>query len=241
MTPAFRFQQFTIEQSQAVHPVGTDGVLLGAWACVDDVENMLDIGTGTGLIALMLAQRTTSARIDAVEINTASAQQADLNFQASPWASRLRLFQDSIQSFISSENKGKYDLIISNPPFFNTGKASPADDRASARHMLSLPLDTLLDCVAHLLSPDGKCCLILPAREAWLCCEMAVPKGLYWNKLFFVKSRPGKPVERMLITLSRDPLPFQTGKMCIYNETGTQYSIEYQQLTENFYLKNEVL
>ena len=152
----FKFKQFTIHQNDTAMKVGTDGVLLGAWTKIKtDTQNILDIGTGTGLIALMLAQKTlSSSQIDAVELDQLAYQQAKENFKLSNWSQKLQAINQSIQEFTINTSK-KYDLIISNPPFFRNSFASKNTQRQIARHTDSLSYDDLLYSVKKILLDDG--------------------------------------------------------------------------------------
>ncbi len=260
--PAFRFKKFNVAQAGAAHPVGTDAVLLGAWADVRGVERFLDIGTGTGVVALMLAQRildlTTFKKLSnldmtwkgvGVEIHPPSATLARENFSSSPWARQLELWQGSIQAFAdidsltSSEtinidwpNKS-FDLIVSNPPFFSELTISPDKTRSLGRHTATLSPGDLLTCVSRLLTPGGKFCVIVPEREGRRLCELAVLHGLYWTRIAEVRSRPGKPVERLLIQFEKSPYAFEREEFSIYaGKTGEEYAERFLAMTQDFYL-----
>lgn len=236
----FRFKKFEVAQHGAAHPVGTDSVLLGAWADVSGARTVLDIGTGTGVVALMVAQRgsptPTPAGVGlfALEIHPPSAALARLNFAASPWADRLQVLEMSVQDFAQSA-ENQFDLIVSNPPFFSENIVSPDPVRRLGRHTATLSPGDLLDAVCRLLAPKGRFCVVLPALEAQRLCEMAVPLGLYWTKITYVRSRREKPVERWLIQFERDPYPFERSELLIY-EQGERHSEAFRVLTEEFYL-----
>ena len=157
----FDFQQFSIRQDRCAMKVGTDGVLLGAWVPVEGAKSMLDIGAGTGLISLMLAQRSQEAKVTAVEVDEHAARQAIENAAASPFASQIVVEQQSIQDF-SRQQVGPFDLIVSNPPFFSGGVISEQEGRASVRHTVKLSHQDLLRSVQKLLTEEGSFCLILP-------------------------------------------------------------------------------
>lgn len=282
--PAFRFKKFSVEQHGAAQPVGTDAVLLGAWADVAGANRFLDIGTGTGVIALMLAQRIDCtgdfSRRDAhnlsaladksadvwsgvgVEIHPPSAALAQGNFSASPWAERLEVWKGSVQNFVGgfesqtsdelpesfipkesglgswSPAQPRFDVIVSNPPFFSELTISPDKDRCLGRHTATLSPGDLLKSVCNLLAPNGRFCVVLPPREAYRLCELAVPLGLYWTRITEVRSRPGKPIERLLLQFEKDPYAFQRATICLYREkAGEGYSAEFQRLTKDFYLE----
>ncbi|HOY04462.1 MAG TPA: methyltransferase [Saprospiraceae bacterium] len=236
-TPDFHFKRCSIVQEGVTHPVGTDAVLLGAWADIAGARRILDIGTGTGVIALMLAQRTENQRgiqIDAVEIHPDSAMCAGRNFAASPWADHLNVFETTIQNFAEIADN-QYDLIISNPPFFSEKTKAPDETRRLGRHTATLPPNEMLAAVNKLLTPNGRFVVVLPVQEGWRLCESAVPAGLYWTLIAEVRGRREKPVERLLIEFQRDPYPFRKESILIY-EDGLRYSTQYQELTQDFYL-----
>lgn len=260
--PAFHFKRFSVAQAGAAHPVGTDAVLLGAWTDVQNTLRFLDIGTGTGVVALMLAQRITCSgdfsrsnateeppnkpifaapehlsdwNAIAVEIHPPSAALARTNFAASPWASKLDLWEGPIQGF--PKDSGPFDLIVSNPPFFSDLTVSPDQDRSLGRHTASLSPGDLLATVNVLLAPKGRFCVVLPEREGRRLCEFAVPLGLYWTRITEVRSRPGKPVERLLLQFEKNPYAIQREEICLFaGKTGQNYSPEFQALTRDFYL-----
>jgi tRNA1Val (adenine37-N6)-methyltransferase len=256
--PAFRFKKFRVEQDGAAHPVGTDAVLLGAWADLSNTQRFLDIGTGTGVMALMLAQRLAGSEELSrsswsgvgVELHPGSALLARGNYVASPWGERLSLWEGRIQEFgggirnsdslTPSEtitiNK-PFDLIISNPPYFSELTISPDKTRSLGRHTASLSPGDLLAAAHRWLAPDGRFCVILPEREGRRLCELAVPEGLYWTKIAAIRSRPGKPVERLLIQFEKSPYAIQMEEFSIYaSEKGDAYSEAFRALTGDFYL-----
>lgn len=235
-SPPFHFKKFSIEQDGAAHRVGTDGVLLGAWADVENCADILDIGTGTGLVALMLARRNEKARITAVEIHPESAVLAQRNFAASPWADRLQLAEVSIQDF-ARQADFQFDLIVSNPPFFSETVVSPDASRRLGRHTASLPPGDLLAAAKKLLTENGRFCVILPVPEGKHLCEVAVPNGLYCTEEVEIYARPGKPAERLLLRFEKNPYRFERKKLSVYAaEKGTHYSADFRKLTADFYL-----
>lgn len=216
--------------------VGTDGVLLGAWAGVENAQTILDIGTGSGLIALMVAQRANHARIDAVELDAESAAQASENAAASPWSDRVRVFPGSIQEYASSCEQA-YDLIVSNPPFFTQALKSPVGGRNQVRHAEALPYEDLVSAVAHLLAPEGRFCLILPAAESKRLRELGLFFNLFVTRSREVCTRPGKPVERVLMQLERLSRPPERESVLILHETeANTRSAAFQTLTQEYYL-----
>lgn len=237
MTKGFRFKKFLVEQEGAAHPVGTDSVLLGAWAEVEGARTILDVGTGTGVVALMLLQRAgTQARVDAVELQELSTACARRNFERSPWPDRLKVYGQSIQEFARQHEGKGYDLIVSNPPFFAETVVSPDPGRRLGRTASgSLSPGELLSASRKLLLPSGKLCVVLPAMEGKRFAEMAVFEGLYVNHQVAVRGVANKPVERLLLALSADPRPFRREELAIY-AYGEVYSEPFRALTGAYYL-----
>lgn len=233
--PLFRFKQFHLEQEGVTQPAGTDGVLLGAWTEIRQARDILDIGAGTGLIALMLAQRSgPEVRITAVEIHPESAACARRNFSNSPWTERLTVMAQAVQD-VAHKAKQRFDLIVSNPPFFSETIISPDEKRRLARHTQTLRTADLLGAVQALLAPGGRFCLILPTAEGRRFVEQACLSGLYCTKETQVYPRRGKAVERLLLQFERNPYPFERSKIEIY-EQGEQWSAQFRALTAAFYL-----
>ena len=232
----FQFRQFKIHQDRCLMKVGTDGVLLGAWAGVEGVKSILDIGAGTGLIALMLAQRAPAARVHGVELDEGSANQAAENASASPWSERIQIIHGSIQEYAESCSF-PYDLIASNPPFFRNSLKSPDAGRNKVRHAETLPFADLLKAVAALLNPDGRFCLILPPSEARVFEEMALSFGLFATRICEVCSAPGKPPQRVLMQFERESRPLvKEPELSLYTDRSAIRSAEYDYLTREFYL-----
>jgi tRNA1Val (adenine37-N6)-methyltransferase len=235
--PPFRFKRFLVEQGRGVHPVGTDGVLLGAWSEIDNARRILDIGAGTALLALMLAQRTeqqSGVEITAVELLPEACAAARYNVAASPWAERIAVVEQRVQDF--SATTGEYfDLIVSNPPFFTEAVWSPDPTRRHSRSAISLDLDDLLDAAERLLAPNGRFCIILPPLQGQRLMEWGSIRGLYCTRRTTVRSRLEKPVERLLIQLERTPYRFDRSSLVLHPE-GDGYSAEFRALTGAFYL-----
>ncbi len=235
-SPLFRFKKFSLSQEGTTHRVGTDSVLLGAWAKAEGATRILDIGAGTGVVALMLAQRTENrpgTLITAVEIDPESARCAASNFAASPWARRLYLVESAVQQFAQTAAY-QFDLIVSNPPFYVEALESPDAKRRLGRHAASLPQVDLLQAAGRLLAPGGSFCVILPVAEGRRLRELAVLNGLFCNAEMHVSGRSGKPVERLLMRFTRDPRPFRRHEMSIYG-VEEMYSADFQALTREFY------
>ena len=215
--------------------IGTDGVLLGAWADTAAAGSALDIGTGTGVIAIMLAQRTRQARIKGVEIDRDSYQQARENMGRSPWSQRLEAIHSAVQDFARTSGE-RFDLIVSNPPFFSGGTFSNNHDRNQVRHTIKMPHGDLLAAVRTLLAPEGKFGLILPLIEGLRFVELAESYHLYCVRQTEVKPKESKPVERLLLQFSRKPATMIRDSLIIQEESG-EWTKAYRQLTGAFYLK----
>jgi tRNA1Val (adenine37-N6)-methyltransferase len=230
----FYFKQFSIDHSGATMKVGTDAVLVSAWANVDGAKHILDIGTGSGVIALMLAQRTDqSVKIDAVEIELQNAEQAQINVQNSPWPNKVNVHTTSVQEFSSSV---LYHCIISNPPFFSNSFQPPDSGRSTARHTNSLPFSDLLDSVKKLLRDDGSFSIIVPYTEGQTLIALAITSGLRLTRQCIFRGRPDKPAERLLLEFKK---VFRECVMTTLNmyDDGNSLSTEYIELTKPFYLK----
>lgn len=234
--PYFKFKQFTVFHDLCAMKVGIDGVLLGAWSDVSEADSILDIGTGSGLISLMLAQRNSTAKIDAIDIDTAAIEQATLNFNNSVWKDRLLPRLISLQAFTLENNK-KYDLITSNPPYFQNSLKTPDTQRNTARHTDTLPHHELIQCSKKMLSPNGRLTLILPVNEAAACIEYAEFTGLYCRRLVTVFPTPTRPVKRLLIEFRTEKGERETYDLTIETETRHQYTPEFTSLAKDFYLK----
>jgi tRNA1Val (adenine37-N6)-methyltransferase len=228
----FRFKQFEVSQEKSAMKIGTDGVLLGAWANAENSKRILDIGTGTGLISLMLAQRFPSANISGLEIDKNAAEEAKFNFTYSPFAKRLTLFESSLQNFDSDE---KFDFIVSNPPFFDfTHPENSA--RNTARQQTDLTLKELLVHSNRLLSENGKSTYIIPYDKEDEFVSFAANLGLYPNKITRVKGNAQTTIKRSLILFSRKKTDLEIDELIIEIERNV-YTEEYIQLTRDFYLK----
>lgn len=232
----FRFKQFTVRQELAAFGVTTDSVLLGAWARIESAGTILDIGTGTGLLALMAAQRS-DARIVAVEPDRNSFIQAGINFAASPWHERMTLIHTSVQDF-RPEAGMVFDAIITNPPYFVDSLLNPDQGRARARHTVSLSHVDLAGSVVRLLAPAGSLHLVLPVNEAQKFKEEAVIHGLHCARRLLVRPTPSSPPARALMTLTRQAVPVYGENELVIEKGGRHiYSDEYVSLTKDFYLK----
>jgi tRNA1Val (adenine37-N6)-methyltransferase len=232
----FQFKQFIIQQNRTAMKVGTDGVLLGSWAKISaKAERILDIGTGTGLITLMMAQRSVAKVIDAVELNEAAYQQAAENFKASNWSERLFCHHSSFQEF-SNEMKGNYDLIVSNPPFHISIQKTVLKDRAMARYSDHLPFSELLLGVAKLLNKKGSCAFIIPFNEQSNFIALAERNGLFPSHITHVKGNYESPIKRSLLQFSFVKNEIPTKELVIENSRHI-YTKDYIELVKDFYLK----
>jgi tRNA1Val (adenine37-N6)-methyltransferase len=229
----FRFKQFTVHQDKCAMKVGTDAVLLGSWVEPSSSKLILDIGTGTGIIALMLAQKS-SAFIDAIDIDEGAYKQARENILISPWFKRMNVICDSFQNFSNSVEM-KYDLVVSNPPYFHHASKPPEEARLTARHDELLTFDELIDGVKKILSPDGSFCLILPLKEGHEFMGISLRKGLFCRQLVRVKTIAGKEEKRLLLEFS-----FHFGVIkeseIILRQDDTSFSEDYIELTKEFYI-----
>ncbi|MGF1757799.1 methyltransferase [Photobacterium sagamiensis] len=244
MAKGFTFKQFHVDDDGCGMPVSTDGVLLGAWAELPLQGHIVDIGTGSGLLALMAAQRTTSAlcTISAIELDTAAAKAAEHNFTASCWSDRLQCIQQDIVQWMATQPAHSVDAIICNPPYFNAGLQADCQARATARHTDNLPHEVLLTVIQHLLTAKGSASLILPEYEGRQLLLSAPEYGLHCQRLCIVKSTEKKPVSRLLIALSPVQCDraiaeetYKEEQLCIHD--NGQYSPEFITLTRDFYLK----
>lgn len=230
----FHFKQFSVAHDRCVHKVGTDAVLLGAWVNVDSARRVLDVGTGSGVIALMLAQRAANdVAIDAVEIDSTDAAQAVENVNASPWAEKISVHQLPIQEFRPG---GSYDLIVSNPPYFVNSHLPPERRRTRARHTEDLTFDLLLTCATSLMKKTGRLAVVLPPVEGEQFSALATGKGLYAVRRCAFRSRAHKAVERFLMEFSYEEKEMVEESLTLYAE-GDTWSDEYRALTGAFYLR----
>jgi tRNA1Val (adenine37-N6)-methyltransferase len=230
----FRFKQFKILQEKSAMRVNTDGVLLGSWADVSGAQRILDVGTGTGVVALMVAQRNPSAMVDAVEIDPLSAEEAAGNAARSPWANRVRVVCASFQGFASSA-EFRYDLIVSNPPYFSHSLKPPDDRRTLTRHTDTLPTPDLLEGITKLMLPEGRFCGIFPYAEGNVFIAQASRNGLFCSKKLNIQPKPGDRTLRVLVQLEAEKKATVESSLCIHLADGT-FSKDYRNLTSEFYI-----
>ncbi len=230
----FKFKQFKVCQNQQVMKVGTDGVLLGAWAHNNPINRILDVGTGTGLIALMLAQKFQKALIDAIDINPYAVRLAQSNFLRSPWHNRLQAYLTDFNRFTT---KVKYDLIVSNPPYFDENILAKNKYRNKARHTGSLLTEQLIKKAAELLQPYGSIQLILPYAKTELIQNISKDNNLYINKLTNVKGNKNTEFKRILVKLSFEKKSPTDINHLVIEKQRHVYTDSYIKLTRDFYLK----
>ena len=232
----FQFKQFTVEQDRCAMKIGTDGVLLGAWTPIENNPlSILDIGAGTGIIALMLAQRTNAQQIDALEIDEDAYEQSVDNFENSPWSDRLFCFHAGLDEFIE-EPEDEYDVIVSNPPFYTDDFKSATEQRDLARFADAMPFEDLIEAADLLLSENGIFSVIIPFKEEQKFLARAKEFELYPLKITHVKGTPTSEIKRSLLAFIRkETIDFPIDELII--ETARHiYTPEYIALTTDFYL-----
>lgn len=234
----FKFKEFTVAQDRCAMKIGTDGVLLGAWTSLENNPfSILDIGAGTGILALMMAQRSHAELIDALEIDEDAYEQAVENFENSNWGDRLFCYHSAFDEFVEEmKDEEKYDLIISNPPFYSAEYQSENKERNQARFAEALPFNELLEGVSILLAEDGNFNAIIPSSEENQFIELAQNFNLYPNRITRVKGNKDSGIKRSLLS-------FQFGNCTpaidelIIEISRHNYTEEYKNLVSPFYLK----
>lgn len=235
--PYFQFKQFTVYHDLCAMKVGIDGVLLGAWSPVDaSTHDILDIGTGSGLIALMLAQKATQAQIDAIDIDKGAVQQAEINRDHSPWSERISVQNISLQDF-APDCKKKYDLIVSNPPYFANSLKAPDPSRSKARHTDTISHEELLQHATEILKKTGRICLILPVTEGLQCVKYAESFSLFCYQCIYVHPKPGTEAKRLLLEFGLAEREKFISHLEIETPQRHCYSDAFTQLAKDFYLK----
>lgn len=239
MSQTFKFKEFNIEQDQCAMKIGTDGVLLGAWVKPETAPfNVLDIGTGTGLISLMLAQRFPNTNIEALEIDEAAFEQAVSNFENSPWGDRLFCYHASFQEYFQEVDDEKYDLIISNPPFFSATQKSSNEQRNTARFEDALPFEHLLYGASKLLDDNGTVAIIIPFEQEQHILSIAQKMHLKPSRITHVKGHSTAIIKRSLLEL-KFSTPASDTKIneIILEKERHIYTDDYLKLVKDFYLK----
>ena len=234
---AFQFKQFSVLQDRCAMKIGTDGVLLGAWTPIENnPKSILDIGTGTGIIALMLAQRSNAKQIDALEIDENAYEQATDNFENSPWNDRLFCFHAALDEFIE-EPEDEYDLIVSNPPFYSEDFRSENEQRDLARFHEAMPFEDLIEAADLLLSENGIFSVIIPYKEEERFIELCAEVELFLVKVTRVKGSYKTPIVRSLLAFKRYELAVLVADELVIEIYRHEYTDEYIELTKAFYLK----
>ncbi len=233
-TRPFHFKQFSLSHHHSTMKVGTDAVLLGIWMELDGVKEVLDVGTGCGILPLLLAARKASVQVDAVELDEASAREASENFRLSPFAGRLQIFHADINNFVPDAGK-KYDLVISNPPFFVNDQRPEKKSRQMARHSDTLSYEQLAKAGERLLKQQGRFAVVLPYCESRLFLKAAAEAGLHLHKQMLIFPRPCKEPNRVNLLLGFSVAVPQTEKFIIRQENGI-FTQEYLDMVKNYYL-----
>ncbi|EJW92065.1 SAM-dependent methyltransferase [gut metagenome] len=214
--------------------VGTDGVLLGAWAPIADCRYILDVGTGTGLIALQLAQRSQQAHIIGVEIDAEAAKQAVENVQHSPWPDRIQVQTADFRTYTPAH---PFDLIVSNPPYFVDALQCPDSQRNTARHVGGLNYELLFRRSTQMITPTGIVAIVIPAEIETHVLAVAANHGFYIYHRLSVFTKPGKPCRRILLALGTDSMHAHQEEILYIEDKSGNYSPAYKALTGDFYLK----
>lgn len=239
MSKPFQFKEFTVHQDKTAMKVGTDGVLLGAWSSVENFpDTILDIGAGTGVIALMLAQRSDALTIDAVEVDENAYEQTVVNFEESDWGDRLYCYNTTFKEFADelAEEEETYDLIVSNPPFYTDDYKSENEARNKARFTSSLSFEDLITGVSKILSEKGIFSVIIPFKEIENFTSLAKNQGLCLNRICNVKGNSETAIKRSLLEFSFLQLELKKEHLTIETDRH-HYTEAYINLTKDFYLK----
>jgi tRNA1Val (adenine37-N6)-methyltransferase len=229
----FNFKQFTIYQNKAAFKVGTDGVLMGACADITGVRRILDIGSGTGVIAIILSQRS-NADVVAIEPDYESFNQCLENVANCRWKERIRVENKTLQDYYSDE---KFDLIVTNPPYFSDSLKNQDPRKSSSRHNDSLSNDELLENVSRLLAESGRFQLIMPYAEGNILIAEASVYGLYCSSILKIRPLPNSEIRRLILTFTRQKLRATEKFMTIENGRRHEFTEEYIELTKEFYVK----
>tara|TARA_B100001094_G_scaffold329320_1_gene391780 strand:+ start:640 stop:1362 length:723 start_codon:yes stop_codon:yes gene_type:complete len=228
----FQFKKFSITQNNAAMKIGTDGILLGAWTKTSNYKNGLDIGTGTGVISLMLCQRIIEIQMDSIENSTGALKDAAINIKNSCWKNRINLINENFQNFIP---KKKYDLIISNPPFFSKSLRPENSERLKARHQEDLNFEDILKFSQKYLETNGSLNLILPYNQKDKVYHLSRKYGLFIIRNCLVSPKPDKKPHRILMEFSFNKIEIQNEYLTIEENGRHQYSEDYKKLTREFY------
>ena len=240
MSKPFQFKEFNVNQDRCDMKIGTDGVLLGAWTSIEtNPFSVLDIGAGTGVLALMIAQRSQAQTIEAIEIDDNAFEQCSSNFENSPWADRLFCYHAALLEFVE-EVDDEFDLIICNPPFYSEDYKTDNKARDLARFNDAMPFEHLIYAIAHLLSENGTFSVVIPFKEENHLIDLASKVGLFLNRSLHVKGNPDSEIKRSLLEFSyknTEVIPIAIGTELIIETARHQYTEDYINLTKDFYLK----
>lgn len=231
----FTFKQFFVGHNRCAMKVGTDGVLLGAWAPVENACKALDIGCGSGLISLMLAQRQPRLHIDAIELDPVAAEQAAENFHASPWADRLQVYAENVLDFVQ-HTQNKYALIVSNPPYFEPAVSCRDSYRDQARYTATLNHQSLLMCAKKLLTADGLFCVVLPSDVAENVEQLALQQGWSVFQRTNICDKSTTPIHRVLLAFSQQPTETLIDSLVLKQDDGKTYTPQFIQWITDFYV-----
>ncbi|MBY0488084.1 MAG: methyltransferase [Flavobacteriaceae bacterium] len=233
----FQFKQFTVQQDKCAMKIGTDSVLLGAWCPIDNNPfSVLDIGAGTGILSLMLAQRSYAEQIDSLEIDEEAYEQCVENFENSPWSDRLFCFHAGLDEFVD-EPEDEYDIIISNPPFYSEDFKTNSAQRDLARFQDALPFEDLIEAADLLLSENGIFAVIIPFKEEERFIDLCAEVELFPVKVTRVKGSHTTPIVRSLLAFKRYELSVLTADELVIEINRHEYTDDYINLTKDFYLK----
>ena len=233
----FKFKQFSVQQDKCAMKIGTDGVLLGAWCPIDNNPfSVLDIGAGTGILSLMLAQRSNAEQIDSLEIDEEAYEQCVENFENSPWSDRLFCFHAGLDEFVD-EPEDEYDIIISNPPFYSEDYKTDSSQRDLARFQDALPFEDLIEAADLLLSENGIFAVIIPYKEEERFIDLCAEVELFPVKVTRVKGSHTTPIVRSLLAFKRYELSVLTADELVIEICRHEYTDDYINLTKDFYLK----
>lgn len=235
MDKPFQFKEFSVQQDQCAMKIGTDSVLLGAWTSINNPHTILDIGAGTGVLSLMLAQRSSAQQIEALEIDEAAYVQCSENFENSPWNDRLFCYHASLLEFVEEVDE-TFDLIICNPPFYSEDYKSKDQARDLARFNDAMPFEHLIYAVVNLLNPNGLFSVIVPKKEELNLTELAAQGGLFPKRILHVRGRTNSQIKRSLIEFTFIASKVEIKELIIETERH-QYTEAYIDLTRDFYLK----
>jgi tRNA1Val (adenine37-N6)-methyltransferase len=230
----FNFKHFSVSDKSSAMKVGTDAVLLGAWVEVSGKKRILDIGTGSGIISLMLAQRS-SANITGLDIHKDSVEDAILNFKNSQWATRLKAIQSSFQEY-SAHCSERYDLIVSNPPFFTNSLKSPKQLKNISKHNDLLPYQDLISGIRKVIATSGKFCIIVPESDAAFINNLSTENGFYCIRQLTISPKMSKPPSRVILEFSNSKPDAVKKEIISVRNDDNSYTSEYKLLTKDFYL-----